>query len=575
MQSKEEFQMTTDELKKFEESMKNPEFKKLFFDYMQEISDPKNRELYEKELEQLEREKGNKVRYVKPEPCFVIKSDVYVNICSSTEIEKCSNKKSNWSIPYSLSKPRKEKKKDKEFDVYDCVYHPETIQKCNNERFKEMVISVALEGIEKQFNTKISKNYKLLKGKKSEGTPLMTIIREKDQSLPVQEETSLDFVEKLVKETPKFEIPKFKIVHQQNFQDYQRFTGERVLQHGSRPDSLVVRIELPKLDSAKEIDVDVQERTLDLEVPTKYRLHLDLPFPVLHEKSNAKFDKQKRTLILTLPVEQLPIPEPVAVAAEKPTLQEQEDSILEPTSNSMIQEVLESDSAQVALTTSLEDSNDLSPQLSATKGTSSDDGEKSPSVDRNESKTVSEPTEALTEKLVALNVKEPEEDLGPLQEKLKELNVQSEQPKSKALTPQFTAHQSDEIATLIIKVADVNAQSVQVEQERQKLIVSFPSADALYKLHLEFDNEYEKYHLNVSTKNICLLLHKSKRENWTHMNLVEEDMTSILSFLSLDNVPYDTPSGVCLIHLGSHSAHENLCQTKTRFGRCESNPSGR
>jgi dynein assembly factor 2 len=541
MTSKEEFQMTTEELKKFEESMKNPEFKKLFFDYMQEISDPKNRELYEKELEQLEREKGNKIRYVKPEPCFVIKSDVYVNICSSAEIEKCSNKDSNWSIPYSLSKPRKEKKKGKEFDIYDCVFHPETIQKCTNERFKSMVISVALEGIEKQFHTKISKKYKLLKGKKSEGIPLMTIIREKDQSLPVQEETSLDFVEQLVKETPKFEIPKFKIVHQQNFQDYQRFTGERVLSHGSRPDSLVVRIELPKLDSAKDIDLDVQEMTLDLHVPSRYRLHLDLPFPVLQDEANAKFDKQKRILILTIPVLQPPTPEPVAMAAEQPTGKESEDSVLEPTSNSMIQELPDASVANV------ERSHD-SP-LQTEDSSTHQEVEKSEEVE-----TVSDPTLVLAEKLESLDMAEQDKDLDKLQEQLLAMGVQDQLPIQKTITPQFTAHQNDEIATLIVKVEDVDPKSVQIEQQRQKLIVCFLAVDSAYKLHLEFDNEYHKYHLNVSSKNICLLLYKSERGNWTHMTLVEEDVSSILSFLSLDNVPYEAPPQVVF---GSYRSPRN------------------
>jgi hypothetical protein len=38
-------QITPEEMERFKESMKNDEFKKLFFDYMNEISDPNNKKV--------------------------------------------------------------------------------------------------------------------------------------------------------------------------------------------------------------------------------------------------------------------------------------------------------------------------------------------------------------------------------------------------------------------------------------------------------------------------------------------------------------------------------------------------
>ena len=45
MASKQDFQMTSEELERFKKSMKDKEFKKLFFDYMNEISDPNNKKV--------------------------------------------------------------------------------------------------------------------------------------------------------------------------------------------------------------------------------------------------------------------------------------------------------------------------------------------------------------------------------------------------------------------------------------------------------------------------------------------------------------------------------------------------
>ena len=88
-----------------------------------------------------------------------------MNICSSPEVQAPSNTKKDggivWSLPYSLSIAREETEKGIKFDpgnnyqVYDCVYHPDTITMCKTERFQKIVIATAIEGIEKQFDTKL------------------------------------------------------------------------------------------------------------------------------------------------------------------------------------------------------------------------------------------------------------------------------------------------------------------------------------------------------------------------------------------------------------------------------------
>jgi dynein assembly factor 2 len=101
--------------------------------------------------------------------------------------------------------------------------------------------------------------------------------------------------------------PKYSIVHRGIINDYQKFTNAKEQQGGARPDALVVRIELPLVESVSQIELDTLEKTLELSVPLMYKLNLDLPFPVVHDKGTAQWEKTKRELVVTLPV----VPPPV------------------------------------------------------------------------------------------------------------------------------------------------------------------------------------------------------------------------------------------------------------------------
>ncbi|TPX36674.1 hypothetical protein SmJEL517_g01190 [Synchytrium microbalum] len=349
----EELNMTDEELKKISTSFQDEEFRKLFSDYVNELSDPKNRELYEREIAQLEAEQGNKVRFVKPTEGHVLKTKfqkppsnmanidkVFINMCTSPEISKAKaktksvngKKGQSWSIPYSLSSPREDvDHANAPCLVYDFVMHPDTYRMGrNNPAFDKMLVDTALEGIETKFD----------------GVPTATVIRETDPSLKATAgETSLDYIKNMAQEQQKqaviptekstssliqeldephvasakpvvVETPKYEILHRGSI-DYSKFTNERERRDGARPESLVVRIELPRVVSGSELNVDTNETTFDLSVPQKYLLHIALPFPVDHERGQAKFDKSHRRLTVTLPVLPPPL---ISVAAEQTTI---------------------------------------------------------------------------------------------------------------------------------------------------------------------------------------------------------------------------------------------------------------
>merc|ERR1719300_1366632 len=90
---------------------------------------------------------------------------------------------------------------------------------------------------------------------------------------------------------------------------YRHMTKQQSHVSSVRPKEMVVDINLPMLESAAGVDLDVQEKSLTLvrEEPPKYNLHVDLPYPVDEERGSAKFDKSKKTLVVTLPIKPAPL----------------------------------------------------------------------------------------------------------------------------------------------------------------------------------------------------------------------------------------------------------------------------
>ncbi|KAI9218517.1 pre-RNA processing PIH1/Nop17-domain-containing protein [Blastocladiella britannica] len=130
--------LTEDEVERFQSAFRDPKFRDLFRDYMDEISDPAKKKQYEDEIASLELERGNKVRWVRPTPQFAlwtlrsatkplptdlikggatldIESLVtFVNLASSTELDPpmaTATKRNGragvkWTLPHSLTSPR-------------------------------------------------------------------------------------------------------------------------------------------------------------------------------------------------------------------------------------------------------------------------------------------------------------------------------------------------------------------------------------------------------------------------------------------------------------------------------------
>ncbi|KAL0271980.1 UNVERIFIED_CONTAM: hypothetical protein PYX00_005129 [Menopon gallinae] len=338
----EELNITREEVENLKEALKKDEFRKLLADYAEEITSQENRKKYQEEIIQLEAERGVDCTFVNPEPGFVVKTSVdgkkkaFVNICKNSAIAEPwskpviqdNSKGLSWSIPFSQAPGREDQdKKRNRCVVYDVVFHPNTLHLAErNPQFKKLVVDTALSAIEDSYNVKLDKKNLKYPKLKFKGIPVATVIRKRSKKQPILTEEEIEFQKNMKYPTPppvddekkpivrnfdnrsedkgKYTIPKYVIKHRTGI-DLQEFTYDRNCKINTAiPKELVIEVNLPLLNSTKEVTLDVMEKSVHLicEKPAKYKLDIQLPYSVNEEKGNAKFDKDNRLLIISLPV---------------------------------------------------------------------------------------------------------------------------------------------------------------------------------------------------------------------------------------------------------------------------------
>jgi hypothetical protein len=287
--------------------LKDPKFKELFFDYLDEISkNPDDKQIYCDQLTAIE-------SLISPHFEFLIISDSgkFINVCSNDKIKKSTSEKStkngetglDFQIPYSCGQMRMEDNSS----CWDIVFHQESIKLAQvNPRIMKMLIEICAEAV-----GSTAEIWDIRKSSGPKGKLVNTITRDDKKTKEKLSKESKDIKSNSNDIKPKPELktklkktketePDFKILYQTNHTDFQKFTESPTL----RPDSLSIRIHLPKLESANSAVLDVTESSFHLHVKDMYKLDTKLPFQVDTE-GTAEFDITTRTLSITVKV--LPI----------------------------------------------------------------------------------------------------------------------------------------------------------------------------------------------------------------------------------------------------------------------------
>ncbi|GMH50264.1 hypothetical protein TrRE_jg5265 [Triparma retinervis] len=365
--------MSKEEVDKFTKAFAEPEFRKLMADYVDEISDPKNRAETDAYIRQLENqgEVPEDKEIIRPDACYVVKfkhakvalrdaakakNEVYekekmfVNIVASDKIDPPTSKivtvkgqrGRQWMIPHSLGPVRMEHDKTSlSVPTLDCCFHPETIDmSLKVPGFKDLVVETARETCVRGFknvkdDVEIDKKYhKKPAGPKEPALKkgFMTAKKTTRKGDGKGDAKTGGGGRRGGGETSDGKSIPFYTVSESGHFDLTNHTmadSEAPL-FSNRPASLIYRIELPEEKSAADLDLDVSEKKITLTSST-YSLNTNLIYPCEGDKGKAKWDKKKNVLTVTVPV-------------MKPSAQEIEDmkakqKVVEVVSSSEVEEV--------------------------------------------------------------------------------------------------------------------------------------------------------------------------------------------------------------------------------------------
>ncbi|EFA10532.1 protein kintoun [Tribolium castaneum] len=361
-----ELDLSRDEVERLGAALKKPEFRQLLADYVHEVQNPENRKLYEAEITQLERERGVAVTFINPSPGYVLKTSdgvrkCFINVCScelidrptSAPMDKDGARGLQWRLPHSLTPPREDlDNKKARCEVYDVVFHPDVIHMAQkNHQFQEIVNKTACDAVEANFEVTLDKKNLKFPKLGYKGAPQSAIIRKpiKDFVPREMEETERQFYDKIYEnadQKPKktnvkrnvkkcaegnsnYTTPKYVIKHRSHV-DVQDCVEDKFARLNlTIPRELIVEINLPLLKASSDITLDVTEKTVQLtsEKPSKYKLNLTLPYRVNQDSGSAKFDKDLKKLIITLPVKRCELPRDDSGVESDPSPHSEDDVI--------------------------------------------------------------------------------------------------------------------------------------------------------------------------------------------------------------------------------------------------------
>jgi len=342
--------------------------------YLRQLeAEGRGEEVYGKDVTLIVPEAGFVVKTVEPSSG----KRAYINLCTSSKVDPLrltpvtqpdGRRGQQVEIPLSLG-PQKEgqDKEGKPCLVFDFVVAPATLDAAHaNPMMMQTLVETAMENIDRGYGIKLGPKFKQLKlkykatpdvptphvlsvrGKKGEGKPLgmapSSASAAAHPRLPGQEvqqqqqqqqhasggRSSFSFTPKQQKpqETdpakagykhPGGEVtPTWSLTHRGEV-DLAQCWGDAsrnlAMAPASYPRALVVRLQLPGVNSAAGVELDVGAHSLCVVVPGKYKLDAPLPYPVKEEEGKAKFDKAKSSLEVVLPTQPPALPPPAAAIA--------------------------------------------------------------------------------------------------------------------------------------------------------------------------------------------------------------------------------------------------------------------
>jgi hypothetical protein len=298
--------------------------------------------------------------------------------------------------------------------------------------------------------------------------------------------------------------------------------------HPRRPKELIVRIDLPLMKSAADMELETKGGFLELQVKDVYSLKQKLPFPVDDATGEAKYNKTLKQLTVTLQV--LPWkPEEIereieVVKAEQQKWQEEQEKL-----SAEARKREEEEAKRVVKKGFL-------TGAGSGKGASTSEagkGSKAPAIEDYQDVVIVE-----RDGDVSCAVDAPEEKKKPLIEDLGECCI--DRGSAATLeevdggTPLVNFRQNDQNVTMIVRVSNIEEKSVKADFTQTKVSLEFVATASAngkevrtryrHVLHPFADIDPLNCRHDVSGGNMVVILKKQACEKWATYTGVERDV---------------------------------------------------
>ncbi|XP_005589962.1 PIH1 domain-containing protein 1 isoform X2 [Macaca fascicularis] len=257
-----------------------------------------------KELQQAQTTRPESTQ-IQPQPGFCIKTNssegkVFINICHSLSIpppadvteeellQMLEEDQAGFRIPMSLGEPHAElDARGQGCTAYDVAVNSDFYRRMQNSDFlRELVITIAREGLEDKYNLQLNPEWRMMKNR-----PFMGSISQ--QNIRSQQRPRIQELGDLYTPAPGRAESGPEKPHLNLWLE--------------APDLLLAEIDLPKLDGALGLSLEIGENRLVMGGPQQlYHLDAYIPLQINSDESKAAFHRKRKQLMVAMPL--LPVP---------------------------------------------------------------------------------------------------------------------------------------------------------------------------------------------------------------------------------------------------------------------------
>ncbi|MBN3273680.1 PIHD2 protein, partial [Polyodon spathula] len=250
---------------------------------------------------------------------------LYINLCGWSRVP--APKSDSEPVPLSAGKLEQVDEGNERYKLMNVAYNPKVLKRGEEDGIEmDQLIRLAMKYIEQEYQLRLTHSYKLasykLKGcatrmKQSLAGPAKTKPQTAESGGSLLQQISCLRVKGEPESSPSIELftekgskpRKAGFIEVLSSTELEPAPVQTPSYHLSvskdengRATRIQLNVHLPEASSVSECDLGISQDDVLIEVPDRYRLHLNLPESVHEEAVTAKFSRRSRVLCVTMPV---------------------------------------------------------------------------------------------------------------------------------------------------------------------------------------------------------------------------------------------------------------------------------